>query len=113
MGSTSKMNRSLHVQERRASLFDEDSPRAGEFHTDNPSNIASEQAKFSPGDLIVRVRNALRNRPAGDYYLVYRKNGPDRFTTSMKPSRSLGSSPTVPKQRMGAAQRCSLCRSSF
>jgi hypothetical protein len=33
------------MQERRASLLDEDSPSVGEFHTDNPSIIASEQAK--------------------------------------------------------------------
>jgi hypothetical protein len=45
MGGTSKMNSSVHMQERRASLFDEDSPCVGELHTDNPSIIASEQAK--------------------------------------------------------------------
>jgi len=33
------------MQERRASLFDEDSPSVGELHTDNPSIVASEQAK--------------------------------------------------------------------
>jgi hypothetical protein len=45
MGGTSKMNSSLHMQERRSSLFDEDSPSVGELHTNNPPIIASEQAK--------------------------------------------------------------------
>jgi hypothetical protein len=33
------------MQERRASLFDEDSPSIGELHTDNPSIIASKEAR--------------------------------------------------------------------
>jgi hypothetical protein len=33
------------MQERRASLFDEDSSSVGELHTDNLSIIASEEAK--------------------------------------------------------------------
>jgi hypothetical protein len=45
MGGTSEMKSSLHMQERRASLLDEDPPCIGELHTDNPSIIASEQAK--------------------------------------------------------------------
>lgn len=45
MGGTSEMKSALHVRDRGASLFDEDSPRVGEFHTNNPSIIASEQLK--------------------------------------------------------------------
>src|SRR5208282_391490 len=45
MGGTSKMKSPLHMQDRRASLCDEDSSGVGELHTDNPSIIASEQAK--------------------------------------------------------------------
>ena len=60
MGSTSKMNRSLDVQERRTRLFDEDSPSVGEFHPDNPSIVASEQAKsvlfFNLSDLSAERR---------------------------------------------------------
>jgi hypothetical protein len=33
------------MQDRRASLFDEDTPCVGELHTDNPAIIASEQTK--------------------------------------------------------------------
>src|SRR5712691_8250024 len=45
MGGTSEMKSPLHMQDRRASLCDEDSSSIGELHTDNPSIIASEQAK--------------------------------------------------------------------
>jgi hypothetical protein len=45
MGSTSEMKSSLHMRDGGASLFDEDSPSVGEFHTDNSSIIASEQSK--------------------------------------------------------------------
>jgi hypothetical protein len=45
MGGTSEMKSPLHMQDRRASLCDEDSPSVGELHTDNPSIITSEQAK--------------------------------------------------------------------
>ena len=45
MGGTSEMKSPLHMQERRASLCDEDSPSVGELHTDNPSIVTSEQAK--------------------------------------------------------------------
>ena len=38
------MKSPLHMQERRASLFDEDSPSVGELHR-QPSIIASEQTK--------------------------------------------------------------------
>jgi len=48
------------MQERRASLLDEDSSRVGKLHTDNPSIIASEQAKsmlfFDLGDLSAERR---------------------------------------------------------
>src|SRR5712691_9577569 len=44
MGGTSEMKSPFHMQNRRASLCDEDSPSVGELHTDNPSIIASEQA---------------------------------------------------------------------
>jgi len=33
------------MQERRSSFFDEDSPSVGKLHADDPSIIASEQAK--------------------------------------------------------------------
>src|ERR1700691_6663397 len=45
MGGTSELKSPLHMQERRASLCDEDAPSVGEFHPDNPSIIASEQSK--------------------------------------------------------------------
>jgi hypothetical protein len=48
------------MQDRRASLCDEDLPSVGEFHTDNPSIIASEQAKsklfFDLSDLSAKGR---------------------------------------------------------
>ncbi len=51
----------LHVmQERRVSLFDEDSPSVDEPHTSNPSIIASEQTNskllFDLGDLSAERR---------------------------------------------------------
>jgi len=45
MGGTSEMKSQLHMRQRRASMFDEDTPSVGELHTDNTSIIASEQAK--------------------------------------------------------------------
>jgi len=45
MGGTSKMNSPVHMQERRESLCDEDSPCVGELNADNASIIASERAK--------------------------------------------------------------------
>ena len=45
MGGACEMKSPLHMQDRRASLCDEDLPSVGELHTDNPSIIASEQAK--------------------------------------------------------------------
>jgi hypothetical protein len=45
MGGTREMKGPLHVRDRGTSLFDENSPGVGQFHTDNPSIIASEQAK--------------------------------------------------------------------
>jgi len=45
MGGTREMKSPLHMQERRASLCDEDLPSVGKLHTDNSSIITSEQAK--------------------------------------------------------------------
>src|SRR5271168_3086301 len=45
MGGTSELKSPLHMQDRRASLGNEDSSRICEFHTDNPSIIAGEQAE--------------------------------------------------------------------
>jgi hypothetical protein len=58
MSGTSEMNSPLHMQERRASLFDEDTPAIREFH--NPSLIASEEVKsmlfFEVGNLLAECR---------------------------------------------------------
>jgi hypothetical protein len=60
MGGTSELKSPLHMQDRRANLFDEDSTCVGELHTDDPSIIASEQAKselfFDLGDLSAERR---------------------------------------------------------
>jgi hypothetical protein len=45
MGDAREMKGPLHVRDRRPSLLDEDSPSVGQFHTDNPPIITSEQAK--------------------------------------------------------------------
>jgi hypothetical protein len=45
MGGTSEMKSQLHMRQRRTSIFDEDTPSVGELHMDNPSIIASKQAK--------------------------------------------------------------------
>src|SRR5208282_1996805 len=60
MGGTSEVKSPLHMQDRRASLCDEDSPSVGELYTDNQSIIASEQAKsklfFDLSDLSAKGR---------------------------------------------------------
>jgi hypothetical protein len=60
MGGTCEMKSPLHMQERRACLCDEDLPSVGKLHTNNPSIIASEQAKselfFDLGDLSAERR---------------------------------------------------------
>jgi hypothetical protein len=60
MGGTSKMNSPVHMQERRVSFFDEDSPCVGELHRDNPSIIPSEELKsmlfFDLSDLFAERR---------------------------------------------------------
>ena len=60
MGDTSKMNGPLHMRERRASLFDEDTSSVSEF--DNPFLVASEQTKsklfFDLSDLLAERRLA-------------------------------------------------------
>ena len=45
MSGTSKMNGPVHMQERRPSLFDEDSPCVGDLDPDNSAIIPSEEAK--------------------------------------------------------------------
>ena len=45
MSGTSKMNGAVHMQERRPSLFDEDSPCVGDLDPDNSAIIPSEEAK--------------------------------------------------------------------
>jgi hypothetical protein len=56
--SASKMHRPFGMQERQASLFDEDTPGIREFH--NPSRIASEEVKlmlfFEVGNLFAEGR---------------------------------------------------------
>jgi hypothetical protein len=53
------------MQERRASLFDEDSLSVGELHTDNPSIIASEQTNskllFDLSDLSAERRLGVQS----------------------------------------------------
>ncbi len=60
MGGTSEMKSPLHVRDRRASLFDEDSASVGELYTDNPSIITNEQTKselfFDLSDLSAKRR---------------------------------------------------------
>jgi hypothetical protein len=60
MGGTGKMNSPLHVRERRASLFDEDTSSVSEF--DNSFLVASEQMKsklfFDLSDLLAERRLA-------------------------------------------------------
>jgi hypothetical protein len=60
MGGTGQMNSPLHMQERSASFFDEDSPGVGEFHTDNTSIVANKQANsmlfFDLSDLSAKRR---------------------------------------------------------
>src|SRR5208337_624671 len=60
MGGTGKMNSPLHVRQRRASLFDEDTSSVSEF--DNPFLVASEQMKsmlfFDLSDLFAERRLA-------------------------------------------------------
>jgi hypothetical protein len=65
MGGTSEMNSPFHMQERRASLFDEYTPGIREFH--DPSLIASEQVKFM---LFFEVGNLLAERRLGDVQSV-------------------------------------------
>jgi len=65
MSGTSEMNSPLHMQERRASLFDEDTPGIREFH--NPSLIASEQVKSM---LFFKVGNLFAERRLGDVQSV-------------------------------------------
>ena len=65
MGSTSEMHGPLRVRERRAGLFDEETPRIGEFH--NPSLIASEQVELMLG---FEVRNLFAERRLGDMQSV-------------------------------------------
>jgi hypothetical protein len=59
------MHSPLRVQERQASLFDEDTPGIREFH--NPSFIASEQVKSM---LFFEVGNLLADRRLGDVQSV-------------------------------------------
>ena|ERR1700687_602734 len=60
VGGTCKMNSPLHMRERRASLFDEDTSSVTEFH--NPFLVASEQMKsmlfFDLSDLLAERRLA-------------------------------------------------------
>jgi len=60
VSGTSKMNSPLHMRERRASLFDEDTSSVSEFH--NPFLVASEQMKsmlfFDLSDLLAERRLA-------------------------------------------------------
>ncbi len=65
MGSTSEMHSPLRVRERRAGLFDEETPCICEFH--NPSLIASEQVELMLG---FEVRNLFAERRLGDMQSV-------------------------------------------
>jgi hypothetical protein len=65
MSGTSEMNSPLHMQERRASLFDEDTPGIREFH--NPSLIAGKQVKSM---FFFEVGNLFAERRLGDVQSV-------------------------------------------
>jgi hypothetical protein len=62
MGGTGQMNSPLHMQERRASFFDEEPPGVGEFHTDNAPIVPNKQANsmlfFDLSDLSAKRRLA-------------------------------------------------------
>jgi hypothetical protein len=59
------MHGALRMQERQASLFDEDTPGIREFY--NPSRIASEQVKLM---LFFEVDNLFAERRLGDVQSV-------------------------------------------
>jgi hypothetical protein len=60
MGGTGQTNSPLHMQERRASFFDEEPTGVGQFHTDNASIVANKQANsvlfFNLSDLSAKRR---------------------------------------------------------
>jgi hypothetical protein len=65
MSGTSEMHSPLRMQERQASLLDEDTPGIREFH--NPSLIASEQVKSM---LFFEIGNLFAERRLGDVQSV-------------------------------------------
>ncbi|SPF32821.1 hypothetical protein SBA1_110028 [Candidatus Sulfotelmatobacter kueseliae] len=63
MGGTSEMKSPLDMQDRRASLCDENSSCLRQFDADNPSIIASEQAKSK---LFLDLSNLSAERRLGE-----------------------------------------------
>jgi hypothetical protein len=61
MGNLSKIRSPLHVQECRASLFDEDTSRVSKFHT--AFLVSSEQIKSSLFTVLERWKVGLWKRP--------------------------------------------------
>jgi len=91
------------MQERRASLLDEDPPCVGELHTDNPSIIASEQAKsklfFDLSDLSAERRLGKVQSVGGPREVQLFSQDNDRVQMTYRNPGELSSKPLSPDGR--------------